>query len=62
VVRQKRKPNASPEKIDGKSQALLLSHRGEEECPWVNGEIRKAKAAGRTAYYCPVCQPEERYL
>jgi formamidopyrimidine-DNA glycosylase len=42
--------------------SFLLSHRGEgEECPRANGEIRQAKAAGRTAYYCPVYQSEERY-
>lgn len=40
---------------------FLLSHRREgEECPRGNGEIRKIEAAGRTAYYCPACQPEER--
>src|SRR5215211_6342863 len=40
---------------------FLLSHRREgERCPRGNGEIRKLKAAGRTAYYCPACQPEAR--
>jgi formamidopyrimidine-DNA glycosylase len=40
---------------------FLLSHRREgERCPRGNGEIRKLKAAGRTAYYCPICQPEAR--
>jgi formamidopyrimidine-DNA glycosylase len=40
--------------------SFLLSHRREgEECPRGNGEIRKTNAAGRTAYYCPACQPEE---
>jgi formamidopyrimidine-DNA glycosylase len=38
---------------------FLLSHRREgEKCPRGNGEIRKIKAAGRTAYYCPACQPQ----
>jgi formamidopyrimidine-DNA glycosylase len=38
---------------------FLLSHRREgEKCPRGNGEIRKIRAAGRTAYYCPACQPE----
>lgn len=38
---------------------FLLSHRLEgEKCPRGNGEIRKLKAAGRTAYYCPACQPK----
>lgn len=42
--------------------SFLLSHRREgEECPRGNGEIRKTTAAGRTAYYCPACQLEERY-
>jgi formamidopyrimidine-DNA glycosylase len=40
---------------------FLLSHRREgEKCPRGNGEIWKIKAAGRTAYYCPACQPEAR--
>jgi formamidopyrimidine-DNA glycosylase len=39
--------------------SFLLSHRREgEKCPRGNGEIRKIKAAGRTAYYCPACQPK----
>jgi formamidopyrimidine-DNA glycosylase len=39
--------------------SFLLSHRREgEKCPRGNGEIRKIKTAGRTAYYCPACQPE----
>lgn len=46
-------PNELPE-------SFLLSHRREgEECPRGNGETRKTSAAGRTAYYCPACQPEE---
>ena len=41
-------------------ESFLVSHRREgEECPRGNGEIRKTSAAGRTAYYCPACQPEE---
>jgi formamidopyrimidine-DNA glycosylase len=40
---------------------FLLSHRREgEKCPRGNGEIRKIQAAGRTAYYCPACQPKAR--
>ena len=40
---------------------FLLSHRREgEKCPRGNGEIRKIKAAGRTAYFCPACQPKAR--
>jgi formamidopyrimidine-DNA glycosylase len=39
--------------------SFLLSHRREgERCPRGNGEIQKVKAAGRTAYFCPTCQPE----
>jgi formamidopyrimidine-DNA glycosylase len=37
--------------------SFLLSHRQEgERCPRGNGYIRKLKAAGRTAYFCPTCQ------
>src|SRR5215211_3442922 len=40
---------------------FLLPHRREgERCPRSNGEIRSLKAAGRTAYYCPACQPKAR--
>jgi formamidopyrimidine-DNA glycosylase len=36
----------------------LLPHRWEgADCPRGNAKIQKTKAAGRTAYYCPVCQP-----
>jgi formamidopyrimidine-DNA glycosylase len=39
--------------------SFLLPHRQEgTDCPRGNGEIRKTRAAGRTAYYCPACQPE----
>jgi formamidopyrimidine-DNA glycosylase len=48
---------ANPQRLP---EPFLLSHRREgEECPRGNGEIQKTSAAGRTAYYCPVCQPEE---
>jgi len=47
---------ADPNKLP---EPFLLSHRSEgEECPRGNGEIHKTTVAGRTAYYCPVCQPE----
>jgi len=40
---------------------FLLSHRREgERCPRRNGKIQKTKAAGRTSYYCPTCQPKAR--
>jgi len=38
--------------------SYLLPHRREgEDCPRGNGKVQKTKAAGRTAYYCPTCQP-----
>jgi formamidopyrimidine-DNA glycosylase len=47
---------ASPQELP---DSFLLSHRREgERCPRGNGEIQKLTAAGRTAYYCPACQPE----
>jgi formamidopyrimidine-DNA glycosylase len=47
---------ANPDELP---EPFLLSHRNEgEPCPRGNGEIRKTTAAGRTAYYCPACQPE----
>ncbi|MCA3749400.1 MAG: Fpg/Nei family DNA glycosylase [Rubrobacter sp.] len=39
---------------------LLPRRREGERCPRGNGGIRKMRAAGRTAYYCPACQPESR--
>ena len=46
---------ANPNKLP---DPFLLSHRREgEECPRGNGEIAKTTAAGRTAYFCPACQP-----
>jgi formamidopyrimidine-DNA glycosylase len=42
----------------GLPDSYLLPHRREgEDCPRGNGKIQKTKAAGRTAYYCPACQP-----
>ncbi len=38
---------------------LLPRRREGEECPRSNGKIKKIKAAGRTAYYCPACQPKK---
>ena len=38
--------------------SFLLSHRQEgARCPRGNGQIQKLQAAGRTAYFCPTCQP-----
>jgi formamidopyrimidine-DNA glycosylase len=49
---------ADPHKLPG---SFLLSHRHEgERCPRGNGEIRKSKAAGQTAYYCLACHPKAR--
>lgn len=37
----------------------LLPHRKEgASCPRCGGTIRSLKMSGRTAYYCPTCQPE----
>ena len=42
----------------GLPDSYLLPHRREgEDCPRGNGKVQKTKAAGRTAYYCPTCQP-----
>lgn len=47
---------ANPENLPN---SFLLSHRREgEDCPRGNGKVEKIKAAGRTAYYCPTCQPK----
>jgi formamidopyrimidine-DNA glycosylase len=38
-------------------QGYLLPHRKEgETCPRCGGSVGKAKIAGRTAYFCPMCQ------
>jgi formamidopyrimidine-DNA glycosylase len=42
----------------GLPESFLLPYRQEgADCPRSNGKIHKTKAAGRTAYYCPTCQP-----
>ncbi len=42
----------------GLPESFLLPDRQEgADCPRGNGKIQKTKAAGRTAYYCPTCQP-----
>jgi formamidopyrimidine-DNA glycosylase len=44
--------------LDGLPESFLLHHRQEgADCPRGNGKVQKTKAAGRTAYYCPTCQP-----
>ena len=37
---------------------LLPRRREGERCPRCGGDIRNVKAAGRSAYICPRCQPE----
>jgi formamidopyrimidine-DNA glycosylase len=47
---------ANPQELP---DSYLLPHRREgERCPRNNGDIQSTRAAGRTAYYCPACQPE----
>ena len=42
----------------GLPDSVLLLYRQEgADCPRGNGKVQKTKAAGRTAYYCPTCQP-----
>ena len=49
---------ADPEALPG---SFLLPRRREgARCPRGNGEIRRLRIAGRTAYYCPACQPGRR--
>lgn len=41
--------------------SYLLPHREEgAKCPRCGGKIETVKASGRTAYYCPRCQPAPR--
>ena len=55
VLRAAIERGATPQ---GLPDSFLLPHRREgADCPRGNAKIQKTKAAGRTAYYCPVCQP-----
>lgn len=46
---------ADPDEMPG---SFLLPRRSEvEKCPRNNGRVEKIKVSGRTAYYCPACQP-----
>ena len=55
VVETAIKRKANPEQMPG---SYLLPRRKEgAECPQCDGTIKKIKACGRTAYYCPHCQP-----
>jgi len=45
--------------VDRLPGSFLIPHRGKGgRCPRCGGEIASAKFSGRTAYYCPRCQPE----
>ncbi len=56
VLRTAIENQADPDKLPG---SFLLPHRREgEKCPRGNGRIERIKAAGRTAYFCPACQPQ----
>jgi formamidopyrimidine-DNA glycosylase len=50
------KAQADPERL---SDDYLLAHRGQGgRCPRCDGELARVDARGRTAWYCPACQPE----
>jgi formamidopyrimidine-DNA glycosylase len=45
--------------VDRLPRSFLIPHREKDgECPRCGGKIVAAKFSGRTAYYCPRCQPE----
>jgi formamidopyrimidine-DNA glycosylase len=45
--------------VDRLPGSFLIPHREKGgRCPRCGGEIASAKFSGRTAYYCPRCQPE----
>lgn len=49
---------ADPEHLP---EAYIIPLRGSEApCPRCGGTIAPIKACGRTAWYCPRCQPESR--
>ena len=48
----------SEELLDRLPATYLLPHRKKgERCPRCGGTIKTLRVAGRTAYYCPRCQP-----
>jgi formamidopyrimidine-DNA glycosylase len=51
AIRAKADPDAMPDDF------ILPQREDGAPCPRCGGEIRAVKAAGRTAYYCPECQP-----
>ena len=53
----------SEELLDRLPSGYLLRSREEgANCPRCGAAVRTLKAAGRTAYYCPACQPEPERL
>jgi len=45
--------------VDRLPASFLIAHREKHgRCPRCGGEIASAKFSGRTAYFCPRCQPE----
>lgn len=62
VLKEAIKRGAGGEEFEGRLPASWLIPRRHEcaRCPRGNGEIRSLKFSGRTAYFCPACQPEAR--
>ncbi len=55
VLQQAIKAKADPERMP---KSFLLPNREEgAPCPRCGGEVNRVTAAGRSAYYCPKCQP-----
>jgi formamidopyrimidine-DNA glycosylase len=54
------KSGAGAERLTGRlPQSFLIPHRGKgEHCPRCGGPVAAIKSSGRTAYFCPRCQPE----
>lgn len=56
VLRVARDHRARPENLPS---SYLLPHRyGDRRCPRRSGAIERIRVSGRSAYYCPSCQPE----
>ncbi len=55
VLQQAIKAKADPERMP---KSFLLPNREEGmPCPRCGGKVKRVTAAGRSAYYCPKCQP-----